>query len=69
MSYVRTRAHLVALIIVSLLSGCGGDNGNDNDNNPNPVAPTSQPVTLVLTLTITSVTNSAVRGFARGEAQ
>ena len=69
MSYVRTRAHLAALIIVSLLSGCGGDNGNDNDNNPNPVAPTSQPVTLVLTLTITSVTNSAVRDFARGEAQ
>ena len=38
MPYVRTRAHLAALIIVSLLSGCGGD--NDNDNNPNPVAPT-----------------------------
>ena len=67
MSYVRTRAHLAALIFVGLLSGCGGD--NDNDNNPNPVAPTSEPLTLVLTLTITSSTNSAVRGFVRGEAQ
>ena len=70
-SYIRSSHNLAALVLVSLLSGCGGDNGNDNgnDNNPNPVAPTSQPLTLVLTLTITSSTNPAVRGFVRGAAQ